>query len=118
MLKVCKISKLVIQLDLMLFESSKAHGFASDYNSDGEGIAIQKWLRDHDSSLEKTVNWVNIMAYDVSPQEMPKAQTWNMPLYKDMLSSFAKYVDPSLVLLGFEPGGQGRQWYVGRHGSR
>ncbi|KHS55251.1 carbohydrate-binding protein [Francisella tularensis] len=100
------------------FESSKAHGFASDYNSDSEGIAIQKWLRDHDSSLEKTVNWVNIMAYDVSPQEMPKAQTWNMPLYKDMLSSFAKYVDPSLVLLGFEPGGQGRQWYVGRHGSR
>ncbi|MDE4945137.1 hypothetical protein NAI65_13240, partial [Francisella tularensis subsp. holarctica] len=74
------------------FESSQAHGFASDYNSDGEGIAIQKWLRDHDSSLEKTVNWVNIMAYYVSPQEMTKAHTWNMPLYKDILSSFAKYV--------------------------
>lgn len=35
------------------FESSKAHGFATDYNSDGEGIAIDKWLKDNGSSLDK-----------------------------------------------------------------
>lgn len=94
------------------FESSKAHGFPSDFNSDGEGIVVEKWLEKNGSSLDKVVNWVNIMAYDVGPSYMPNNQTWTMDLYKDVLSSFTKYVNPSLVVLGFEPGGQaaGGEW--------
>ncbi|WP_407878140.1 glycosyl hydrolase family 18 protein, partial [Francisella sciaenopsi] len=94
------------------FESSKAHGFANDFNSDGEGIAIEKWLEENGSSLDKVVNWVNIMAYDVGPNDMPNGQTWTTSVYEDVLSSFAKYVNPSLVVLGFEPGGQaaGGEW--------
>ncbi|MBY7735368.1 glycosyl hydrolase family 18 protein, partial [Francisella philomiragia] len=94
------------------FESSKAHGFPSDFNSDGEGIVIEKWLEENGSSLDKVVNWVNIMAYDVGPNDMPNNQTWTASVYEDVLSSFAEYVNPSLVVLGFEPGGQaaGGQW--------
>ncbi|MBK2255742.1 hypothetical protein IBE48_09810, partial [Francisella philomiragia] len=88
------------------FESSKAHGFASDFNSDGEGIAIDKWLKDNGSSLDQVVNWVNIMAYDVGPNDMPNGKTWTKDVYTDMLKSFSEYVNPSLVVLGFEPGGQ------------
>ncbi|TDT72788.1 glycosyl hydrolase family 18 (putative chitinase), partial [Allofrancisella inopinata] len=88
------------------FESSKDHGFAADFNSDGEGIAIEKWLKDNESSLDEVVNWVNIMAYDVSPNDMPNGKTWTKAVYEDMLNSFSKYVNPSLVVLGFEPGGQ------------
>ncbi|KEI35514.1 chitin binding protein [Francisella sp. W12-1067] len=88
------------------FESSKNHGFANNFNSDGEGIAIEKWLKDNGSSLDEVVNWVNIMAYDVSPNDMPNGKTWTKAVYEDMLNSFSKYVNPSLVVLGFEPGGQ------------
>ncbi|WP_442902171.1 glycosyl hydrolase family 18 protein [Francisella sp. 19S2-10] len=94
------------------FESSKAHGFTGDFNSDGEGLAIEKWLEDHGSSLNNVVNWVNIMAYDVGPESMPNGETWTPEVFKDVLSSFAKYVNPNLVVLGFEPGGQaaGGKW--------
>jgi GH18 family chitinase len=90
---------------------SKQYDFAG-FNSDGEGIAIDDWLRAHGSSLNKVVNWVNIMAYDVGPSYMPNGKTWNMDVYKDVLNSFKTRLDPSLIVLGFEPGGQaaGGQW--------
>ncbi|WP_325099827.1 glycosyl hydrolase family 18 protein [Allofrancisella guangzhouensis] len=88
------------------FGNSEDHAFPAKFNSDGEGLAIDGWLKDHGSSLNEVVNWVNIMAYDVGPEYMPNGQTWNMEVYKDVLNSFSKHVDPNLVILGFEPGGQ------------
>jgi hypothetical protein len=90
---------------------SKQYGFAG-FNSDGEGLAIDNWLKAHGSSLNKVVNWVNIMAYDVGPSYMPNGQTWNMNVYKDVLNTFSSRIDPKLIVLGFEPGGQaaGGQW--------
>ena len=46
------------------------------------------------------------MAYDVGPSYMPNGKTWNMNVYKDVLSTFSSRVDPKLVVLGFEPGYQ------------
>ena len=43
---------------------SKQYGFP-EFNSDGEGLDINNWLKAHGSSLNKIVSWVNIMAYDV-----------------------------------------------------
>lgn len=76
------------------------------FYSDGEGLAIDDWLRAHGSSLNKVVNWVNIMAYDTAPNNMPNNETWNMKVYKDVLDTFSKRVDPSLIVLGFFPGVQ------------
>ena len=70
---------------------SKQYGFAG-FNSDGEGIAIDNWLKDHGSSLNKIVNWVNIMAYDVDPSYMPNGKTWNMDAYKDVLNTFKTHL--------------------------
>ncbi|APC96610.1 glycoside hydrolase family 18 protein [Francisella frigiditurris] len=90
---------------------SKQYGFPG-FNSDGEGLAIDNWLKAHGSSLNNVVDFVNIMAYDVGPEYMPNGQTWNMNIYKNVLSTFGAHVDSSKVVLGFEPGGQaaGGQW--------
>ncbi|AIT10187.1 hypothetical protein LO80_09515 [Candidatus Francisella endociliophora] len=92
------------RFNAFMADSSK-YGFPG-FNSDGEGLAIDDWLRAHGSSLNKVVNWVNIMAYDVGPSYMPNGQTWNMNVYKDVLNTFSSRVDPNLVILGFEPGYQ------------
>ena len=84
---------------------SKQYGFPG-FQSDGEGLAIDDWLKTHGSSLNKVINNVNIMAYDVGPSYMPNGKTWNMSVYKDVLSTFSSRVDPKLVVLGFEPGYQ------------
>ncbi|MBK2084703.1 glycosyl hydrolase family 18 protein [Francisella adeliensis] len=84
---------------------SKKYGFAG-FKSDGEGIAIDNWLKANGSSLNKVVNWVNIMAYDVGPSYMPNGKTWNMDVYKDVLDTFKARVNPELIVLGFEPGFQ------------
>lgn len=86
-------------------ENSTAYGFKG-FQSDGEGIAINNRLKAQGTSLNDIVDWVNIMAYDVSPSEMPNGKTWNMPVYKDVISTFTDHVRPDLVVLGFEPGGQ------------
>ena len=92
------------RFNAFMADSSK-YGFAG-FNSDGEGLDINNWLKANDSSLNKVVNWNNIMAYDVGPDYMPNKQTWNMNVYKDVLNTFSSWVNPSLVILGFEPGGQ------------
>jgi GH18 family chitinase len=86
-------------------------GNASDYGfshfaSDGEGLAINNWLKAHNSSLNAVVDWVNIMAYDVGPSDMPNGQTWTMKVYNNVFNTFAQHIDKSKIVMGFEPGGQ------------
>ncbi|WHN64766.1 hypothetical protein [Cysteiniphilum sp. QT6929] len=86
-------------------QNASEYGF-SHYQSDGEGLAINNWLKAHGSSLNAVVDWVNIMAYDVDPNDMPNGQTWSMEVYKHVFDTFAQHVDPSKIVMGFEPGGQ------------
>ncbi len=86
-------------------ENAKVYGF-SHFASDGEGLAINNWLKAHNSSLNAVVDWVNIMAYDVGPNDMPNGQTWSMNVYKDVFNTFAQHIDKSKIVMGFEPGGQ------------
>ena len=37
---------------------------------------------------------------------MPNGQTWSMNVYKDVFDTFARHIDPSKIVMGFEPGGQ------------
>ncbi|GGG07248.1 MULTISPECIES: glycosyl hydrolase family 18 protein [Cysteiniphilum] len=77
------------------------------FNSDGEGLAIQKVLNSKGSSLDKTVNWVNIMMYDVPPTDLDSPATGFSPeAYENVLNAFAKYITKSKIVMGFEPGGQ------------
>ncbi|WP_144242733.1 hypothetical protein [Candidatus Francisella endociliophora] len=92
------------RFNAFMADSSK-YGFAG-FNSDGEGLAIDNWLKAHGSSLDEVVDHVNIMAYDVGPSYMPNGQTWNMNVYKDVLDTFSSRVNKAKVNLGFEPGGQ------------
>ena len=89
-------------------ENGSEYGF-SNFASDGEGLAINNWLKAHGSSLNAVVDWVNIMAYDVpltKCQMVKHGQTWSMPVYKDVFDTFAQHIDKSKIVMGFEPGGQ------------
>lgn len=85
--------------------NSKTYGFAG-FNSDGEGLDISNIIQQNNSTLDQVISAVNIMAYDVPPSQMPNSKTWTVDLYKTMLDTFSKHVNPAKVVLGFEPGGQ------------
>lgn len=105
-------------------KSAKTVGFFEDFASDAEDLDIDNWLKEHNSCLNQVASWVNIMSYDMGPETMAHSgpsyvcmgdetikgsnllPTWNMPMYITVLDSFTKHVNPSLVMLGFEPGGQ------------
>lgn len=84
---------------------SSRYGFTSG-RTDGEGITIDHWLKAHGSSLNEVVDWVNIMAYDVPIKDLPNHETWSMPVYQDVYKTFADYISPDKIVMGFEPGGQ------------
>jgi len=91
-------------------EDSTKYGFGG-FSSDGEGITIAKWLKDHGTSLDDVVDWVNVMAYDVQPHNMP-APGWSTSVYDDVFHTFNQYVNKGKIVMGFEPGEQanGGRW--------
>lgn len=76
------------------------------YDSDGEGIEIEKELQANGSSLKKVVDWVNIMFYDMAPADVGAPVGLTLDNYKLVFEFFKKYVNEDQMVMGFEPGGQ------------
>ena len=77
------------------------------FSSDGEGIDIGQVLTDMGSSFDKTVDWVNIMMYDVPPKNLgAPAEGFTIDNYKQVLSYFGKFIPKNKIVMGFEPGPQ------------
>ena len=51
-------------------QDSKIYGF-SGFNSDGEGLIIDKWLKSQGSSLDNVASFIYLMGYDVDPYSLP-----------------------------------------------
>jgi endo-chitodextinase len=83
------------------------------FPSDGEGLDVNATLTQLGSSFEKTVNWVNIMMYDVPPKDFGASDNkFTLDNYKQVLHYFEKIVPKKLIVMSFEPGGQaaGGNW--------
>jgi GH18 family chitinase len=80
-------------------KNSKDVGF-SGFNSDGEGLAINTYLKGKGTSLEAVASFINIMAYDVPPNQMPDGKSWTPALYDQIIHSFGT-VDGSWMVMGF-----------------
>ena len=76
------------------------------FASDGEGLKVEETLNKLNSSLNDTVDWVNIMQYDVSPSDLNCPDRMELDTYKKVLGAFTKYVDKDKLVIGFEPGHQ------------
>jgi GH18 family chitinase len=82
----------------------RPEGFA-EFGSDGEGLIVEQYLQSKGSSLNKVVDWVNIMAYDVAPEQIAN-NGWTVDTYALVFDSFSKYLNKDKIVMGFEPGGQ------------
>jgi endo-chitodextinase len=76
------------------------------FDSDGEGLLIEKELQTRGTSLNKLINWANIMLYDTSPSDLKKPKGITLETYKTVFEFFKKHVNEDLIVMGFEPGGQ------------
>ena len=74
------------------------------FTSDGEGLAVEKALNDLNSSLNKIVNWVHVMLYDVPPTDLNSPDGKTLSTYINVFDAFAKFVDKDKIVMGFEPG--------------
>ena len=80
---------------------------ATEFPSEGEGIDIANAAKAAGTSLNNCVNWVNIMMYDVPASDAgAQGETFELENYKQVLTSFEKYVSKDKIVMGFEPGGQ------------
>ncbi len=84
----------------------------SAYDSDGEGLDVVEALSDAGSTLDATVDWVNIMMYDVAPSDLGASDAFTLSTYRMVLDFFDQYISKSKIVMGFEPGGQaaGGEW--------
>ena len=82
------------------------------FQTDGEGITIEKVLNSMGSSLNRVVDWVNVMLYDIPPASLAAPNGLTMDNYKKVLSAFSKRIRKDKIVMGFEPGGQaaGGRW--------
>jgi len=76
------------------------------YDSDGEGILVEKELQANGTSLKDAVDWVNIMLYDMAPADVGAPVGLTLDNYKEVYEFFTKYVNEGQMVMGFEPGGQ------------
>ncbi|WP_051261549.1 glycoside hydrolase family 18 protein [Desulfovibrio inopinatus] len=76
------------------------------FNTDGEGIDVVQALVDAGSSLDNTVDWVNVMMYDAPPEDLGAQGAFSLANYAMVLGFFRQYVSQSKIVMGFEPGGQ------------
>jgi len=74
------------------------------FASDGEGIKVEETLNELGSSLNAIVDWVHIMQYDVPPSDLNCPDKMELSTFVGVLEAFAKYVDKSKIVMGFEPG--------------
>ncbi len=83
------------------------------FQSDGEGIDINNSLTNSGSSFADTVDWANIMMYDVPPSNLGAPDNkFILDNYIQVLNYFETYVPKDKIVMGFEPGGQnaGGNW--------
>ena len=92
-------------------DETRPCGYTS-FPSDGEGLTIEETLNGMGSSLNKIVNWVNVMMYDVPPADLAAPEGFTLNNYKEVFDSFGKYICKNKIVMGFEPGGQaaGGKW--------
>lgn len=76
------------------------------FTSDGEGIDIATAMTQAGSSYNDSVNWVNIMMYDISPSDLGAVGALSLEQYKMVLGFFSQYIQKNKIVMGFEPGGQ------------
>jgi len=63
--------------------------------------------------LRNTVDWVNIMFYDMPPVDVGASSgVLSLENYKTILGFFDRFLDKKQIVMGFEPGGQaaGGKW--------
>ena len=83
------------------------------FQSDGEGIDINDSLTNSGSSFADTVDWANIMMYDVPASNLGAPDNkFILDNYIQVLNYFETYVPKDKIVMGFEPGGQaaGGEW--------
>ena len=76
------------------------------FQTDGEGLIIEEELVKLGSSLKVTVDYVNIMFYDVVLSSIGAKGALSLDDYKVVLDSFAKYLSKDQIVMGFAPGGE------------
>lgn len=73
---------------------------------------IEEELVSMGTSLKETVDWINVMFYDVPPSAVGAHGGLTLEHYKVILSFFERFVPKEKVVMGIEPGNQaaGGQW--------
>lgn len=91
--------------------SNRPAGYKA-FNSDTEGLSIEKRLKEFGSSLRNVVNKVQIMMYDVPPSDLNAPGGFTLLNYRNVLNAFEQYFDKHQIVMGFEPGYQaaGGKW--------
>lgn len=94
------------------WDDSNRPANSTKYASDGEGLSVDKTLKEQGSSLNELVDWVNIMFYDVPPAWVGQPDGLKLDIFQKVLGDFEKHVDKQKLVMGFEPGGQaaGGDW--------
>lgn len=73
--------------------------------SDGEAVDLDAAMKSRGSSLNDTINWFNIMAYDDSAAAYGR-DTFDLELYQKVLEYAGKILEKNKIVMGFEPGKQ------------
>ena len=87
-------------------DGSRPEGVTA-FPSDGEGIDVVNAINESGTSVDDCLDWINIMMYDVPPQDLGAADgKLKLGHYQQVLDAFAKYIPLEKIVMGFEPGGQ------------
>lgn len=71
--------------------SNRPAGFPA-FNSDGEGLDIDRALKESGSSINQVVDWVNIMMYDESPANLGSPGGVTLETFKKVMTQIQKTV--------------------------
>merc|ERR1711935_128066 len=81
----------------------------TEWNTDGESIIIDNYIKKHNDGKKFSdyVDYVNIMFYDQSPDDLDAPQTGpELKNYKKVLEAFEKLFPKEKLIMGFVPGPQ------------